>query len=138
MKYTIVKPHYISQSMARRHFSRAFDRLTPEDKPKAFKNMLDKLQAGRAVWYHIQGKGVDLHLVTSVNGAGVFVIDAIAGKGMLIAAPDIIRRARSMGYPAMQYETRKKGMRKMLQRYGFVVAGTFEDGSTVHRKHLNG
>ncbi|MGR5276502.1 hypothetical protein ACPV5J_07475 [Vibrio rotiferianus] len=134
MKYTIIKPSCITEEMAAKHFAAAYNRLNESDKGKAFSGLVTDLQGGRATWYHLRSNTVDLHMVTRVTADNGLMIDAMQGKGMLIAAPDIIRRASAVQYQYIGFETIKKGMRKMLETFGFVVVERFDDGSTLHKK----
>ena len=133
MKYTIIKPQSINPHMAEKHFSAAFDRLKDSDKKTAFESMVQDLKSGRATWYHLRSDSINLHMVTRVAGESL-IIDAMQGKGMMSAALDIIRRARAMGYRSIQFETIKKGMRKMLAQFGFVEVERYDDGATLHEK----
>ncbi|WP_052447993.1 hypothetical protein [Vibrio rotiferianus] len=137
MKYTIIKASCITQDMAAKHFAAAYDRMTEQDKQSAFADLLTDLQSGQATWYHLRSDNVDLHMVTRVANDAL-MIDAIQGKGLMRAAPDIIRRAHAVGYRALGFETLKQGMRKMLLTFGFEVVERFEDGATYHEKTLRG
>lgn len=134
MKYTIIKPSCITEKMAAKHFAAAYNRLNESDKEKAFSDLMADLQQGRATWYHLRSHDVDLHMVTRATADKGLMIDAMQGKGMRIAAPDIIRRAHAVKYQYIGFETIKKGMRKMLATFGFVVVERFDDGSTLHKK----
>ncbi len=136
MKYTLIKAHCITAAMAAKHFAAAYERLPESDKRTAFESLLNDLQENKSTWYHLRSDNVDLHMVTRVTADGGLIIDAMQGKGMLAAAPDIIRRARGCGYNYLAFETVKQGMRKMLARHGFEVVKRFDGGATLHKKKL--
>ncbi|WP_087019057.1 hypothetical protein [Thaumasiovibrio subtropicus] len=107
------------------------------DSPKLEFDLLREWVEGQhASFYKVTGKGVSLRFVGRFEESTYHII-AMTGKGLGIAAPFIIDRIRECGYDAIQYHTYRKGMRRILNRFGFAEAQTLRkfDGKreTVHR-----
>ncbi|MGR5149655.1 hypothetical protein ACQKP8_24295 [Photobacterium alginatilyticum] len=112
------------------------------DDPKGeFEFVRDLLEDKRGSFYLLTGKGIKLWFV-SRRLDGRFHIVAMTGRGLVQAASHIIERATNCGYRAISYHTYRKGMRRILGRFGFEQTEQVREfdgkAETVHQLELVG
>ncbi|RPF11480.1 hypothetical protein EDB17_0111 [Vibrio crassostreae] len=83
----------------------------------------DAVKTKRASFYHLKGVGVSVRFVGFVTSDNDYLILAMTGKGLVKAAPCIIEAVKSQGYRSIKYHTVRRGMVRILERFGFSVSG---------------
>lgn len=112
------------------------------DTPKAeFDEVKSMVRAKEASFYLLTGKGIKLWFISRVQD-GRYHIIAMTGRGLGEAASHIIDRVAACGYGAITYHTYRKGMRRILDKFGFKQVeqvrefnGTQE---TIHQLDIEG
>ncbi|RWX54981.1 hypothetical protein [Photobacterium chitinilyticum] len=110
------------------------------DDPKGeFEFVRTLLEEGRGSFYLLAGKGIKLWFVSRVIDSRYHII-AMTGRGLVQAASHIIERVSQCGYHAISYHTYRKGMRRILSRFGFDQTEQLREfdgkAETVHQLEL--
>lgn len=137
MKIRHIKPKHADCKAHLKSLKPAFDRAL---NPKAeYLSLCEAVSNQTASFYLMSDQGGTLKMVSQVRD-DVYFIWAACGHNLTSVAPAIIERVRACGYPAMEFLTYKKGMRRILRGLGFVeverkslFGGVLE---TVHRLNL--
>ncbi len=91
----------------------------------------DAVKSKQASFYHLKGAGVSVRFVGFVTSENDYLILAMTGKGLVEAAPCIIEAVKSQGYRSIKYHTVRRGMERILKRFGFVITGKSEHDSVL-------
>ncbi len=135
MNFTNLKPLAKDFRVHLNAMKPAFD---GSDSPKVEFDLLREWVTGRhASFYLVTAKNVRLRFVGRVDEDTIYHIVAMTGKGLADAAPSIIERIAACGYREIRYHTYRKGMRRILNRFGFEEVETARsfDGKreSIHR-----
>ncbi|CAK3434908.1 Acetyltransferase (GNAT) family protein [Vibrio crassostreae] len=96
-----------------------------------FEFCCDAVKNKRASFYHLKGVGVSVRFVGFVTNDNDYLILAMTGKGLVKAAPYIIEAVKSQGYRSIKYHTVRRGMVRILKRFGFSITGKSEHDSVL-------
>ncbi|GAB3531904.1 hypothetical protein [Photobacterium alginatilyticum] len=86
-----------------------------------FEFCCDAVRRKQASLYHLKGKGVSVRFVGMVTDDNSYLILAMTGRGLVAAAPTIIEAVKSQGYRQIKYHTVRRGMTRILTRFGFSI-----------------
>ncbi|MGF1734351.1 hypothetical protein [Photobacterium satsumensis] len=116
MKFRLIRP-------SAPDFLNQLDQIKPayaaSDNPEAeFADVKASVCAKEASYYMLTGKGVRLWFIGQVQDGNYHII-AMTGAGLVEAASHIIDRVSSCGYEVITYHTYRKGMRRILGKFGF-------------------
>ncbi|MGF1702523.1 hypothetical protein L4D09_19700 [Photobacterium makurazakiensis] len=101
------------------HLSLIKPAFSGSDMPKAELEEVKTLVCeGQASFYLLTGKGIKLWFISRVDGDRYHII-AMTGRGLVEAANHIIERVIDCGYQSISYHTYRKGMRRILDQFGF-------------------
>ncbi|CCN85478.1 conserved hypothetical protein [Vibrio nigripulchritudo SFn27] len=132
MKFRLIKPEHDDFRFHCEQLKTAFANAV--DPKTEFEEMRDAVQAQRASFYHLSGKGFSVRFVGQVRDKDYFVW-ALTGKGIIDATlKGIIPTVKACGYESITYGTYRKGMRRILSGLGFQsIQYQREAVATFHR-----
>lgn len=133
MGWTIIKKNRRDLNAQFKLIKRAFDGVS--DAKNEYEFCCNSVRDSSASMYQIKGKGVNVRFVGKVIDADYFILSFV-GCGLKKVAPTIIELARKQGFASIKYQTCKKGMRRILNEFGFVHIDTNQHGETIHQLKL--
>ncbi|WP_157721478.1 hypothetical protein [Vibrio gazogenes] len=127
---------------SRRDINAHFELLKPafngsHDPKSEWLDVVEKVQTGQASLYLIKAKDVQIRFVGRVID-GIYHVICSQGRGLAHAAPVIIERCLSMGYPAISYHAYRPGMGRLLRGFGFELDSVPAPGESRYVLNLEG
>lgn len=129
MKWLVFRPKRADINTQLNFLRDAFNGV--HEAKQEFEFCCEAVKAQRASFYHVKGQGVSVRFVGMVTGDNSYLILAMTGKGLHKVAPAIIEKVSANGYPLIKYHTVRKGMVRILKRFGFQVSETTEHDSVL-------
>ena len=133
MKWTVIKSKRNDIKTQFKLIRPAFDGVS--DAKNEYEFCCESVRDGSASMYQIQSKGVNVRFVGVVTESDYFIL-SFTGRGLKKVAPIIIQQVRKAGFSSIKYQTCRKGMRRILNEFGFVHIDTNQHGETVHQLTL--
>jgi len=127
MKITLISPDRADIGAHLKLLKPAFDGVSHAKAEYA--HCCDMVRHEQASLYHLKGRGVDVRFVGLITDDNGYLVLALTGLGLVEASAMIIDLVAKQGYQSLKYHTARRGMTRMLSRYGFDIIG--HDGDEV-------
>lgn len=135
MKITLISP---ARADINAHFTMLKPAFNGVSHAKAeYEHCCELVASKQASLYRIKGHSVDVRFVGVEVADNEYLVLALAGKGIVDAAAMIIDLVSKQGYRALKYHTARRGMTRILSRYGFTVIG-FDEREVVLKLMMEG
>jgi|GEM_PF-3429269 len=115
MKWLSIFPNSEEFQPALERLRAAFSSMNDTDD---YQQMVDALTRGQMTLYHLTDHDIDILTVIKTDKDTCFVY-AAQGVGLRQVTPIFIERVKSLGFSSIEYQTYKKGMTRIIERFGF-------------------